>query len=93
MPHRKKIIHLMRTENGLELTQPHIEHYHKYLTESKHHLRIDYKHLHLKHKIDISTIDFDGHANINQKIRSLILIRRAIKYINSLICHILRKSK
>jgi hypothetical protein len=79
MPHRKNVIQLTRTTDGLERTQAHLEQYRKDRAEGRPYLRVDYRHLHLKHKIDISTINFGGHANANQRTHPLAAIWRALK--------------
>ncbi len=75
MPHRGNVFHLRHAADGLKPAVGHSEEHCK----AKHNLRVDYRHLHLKHKIDISAIDFHGYANANRRTHPVILLWRALK--------------
>ena len=47
--------------------------------KDKHPLHIDYRHLHLKHRIDISAINLGRHANANRRTPVLIAVWRALR--------------
>lgn len=68
MPHRhhRNVIDLVSSRETAERTKAQLARYGRDRVEGRPHLTVDYRHLHLKHAIDLTVID-RAHANTNRR--------------------------
>jgi len=67
MPHHRNVIAFKRPADEPDRTRARFERYCQERAAGTPHLAVDYRHLHLKHALDPSTLDLDGHANANRR--------------------------
>ena len=68
MPHRhhRNVIDLQSSRERAEHTRAQLDRYCRDRAEGRAHLTVDYRHLHLKHAVDLRAVD-RSHANSNRR--------------------------